>query len=84
MGEFAMSHSCPTFRRARDLAGTVLPVSEAVILQAARKYGIGRKLGRAIIFAPELKAEGAQVIQRLRTRVAELEARVKGTRRGTP
>jgi hypothetical protein len=69
---------------ARDLAGTVLPVSEAVILQAARKYGIGRKLGRAIIFAPELKAEAAQVIQRLRTRVAELEARVKGTRRGTP
>jgi DNA polymerase III alpha subunit len=30
-----------------------------------------------IIFAPELKAEAAQVIQRLRTRVAELEARVK-------
>src|ERR1700680_3876556 len=41
----------PTFKMARDLAdGKVFPVSEAVILQAARKHGIGRKMGRAIIF----------------------------------
>lgn len=43
----------PTFRLARELAGTVFPVSEAVILRAARRYGIGRKMGRAIIFGPE-------------------------------
>jgi hypothetical protein len=35
----------PTFRLARDLAGNVFPVSEAVILRAARKHGIGRKMG---------------------------------------
>src|SRR5689334_3271450 len=39
---------------ARDLAnGKVFPVSEAVILQYARRYGIGRKLGRSIIFSAE-------------------------------
>jgi hypothetical protein len=39
---------------ARDLAsGKVFPVSEAVILQTARKHGIGRKMGRAVIFSPE-------------------------------
>src|ERR1700730_3218085 len=39
---------------ARDLAnGNVFPVSEAVIMQTARKHGIGRKMGRAIIFSPE-------------------------------
>ena len=39
---------------ARDLAnGKVFPVSEAVIMQTARKHGIGRKMGRAIIFSPE-------------------------------
>src|SRR5262245_60804349 len=42
----------PKFRMARDLAGPVFPVSEDVILQTARKYGIGRKMGRAIIFSP--------------------------------
>jgi len=34
----------PAYRMARDLAsGKVFPVSEAVILQTARKHGIGRK-----------------------------------------
>jgi integrase len=38
----------------RDLAdGKVFPVSEAMILQIARSYGIGRKMGRAVIFSPE-------------------------------
>src|SRR5262249_54753643 len=37
---------------ARDLAGTVFPVSEDSILREARKHGIGRKMGRAIIFSP--------------------------------
>src|SRR5580658_3500077 len=32
-----------TYKRARDLAGTVFPVSEFVILDAAHKAGIGRK-----------------------------------------
>jgi hypothetical protein len=41
------------YKMARDLAGTMFPVSEAVILAAARKHGIGRKMGRAIIFSPE-------------------------------
>jgi hypothetical protein len=43
----------PSYKMARDLAGSVFPVSEAVILQCARKYGIGRKMGRAIIFGPD-------------------------------
>ena len=43
----------PVFRLARELAGEVFPVSEAVILQVARKHGIGRKMGRAIIFGPD-------------------------------
>ena len=43
----------PAYRMARDLAGCVFPVSETVILQTARKYGIGRKMGRSIIFGPE-------------------------------
>src|SRR5262245_45453995 len=43
----------PAYRMARDLAGKVFPVSEAVILQTARRYGIGRKMGRAVIFSPE-------------------------------
>src|SRR4029077_20240348 len=38
---------------ARDLAGTVFPVSEDLILREARKHGIGRKMGRAIIFSPD-------------------------------
>jgi hypothetical protein len=38
---------------ARDLAGTVFPVSETVILQLAKKNGIGRKMGRAIVFSPD-------------------------------
>src|SRR5262249_45252026 len=37
---------------ARDLAGTVFRVSEDTILKEARKHGIGRKMGRAIIFSP--------------------------------
>jgi hypothetical protein len=41
-----------TYKRARDLAGTVFPVSEAVILAAARKASIGRKFGRVILFSP--------------------------------
>jgi hypothetical protein len=41
------------YKRARDLAWTVFPVSEAVILAAARKAGIGRKWGRVILFSPE-------------------------------
>lgn len=41
------------YKRARDLAGTVFPVSEAVILAAARKAGIGRKVGRTIVFSPD-------------------------------
>src|SRR6516162_4915137 len=43
----------PKYRKASDLAGAVFPASEAVILQTARKHGIGRKMGRAIIFSPE-------------------------------
>jgi hypothetical protein len=42
-----------TYKRARDLAGTVFPVSEFVILDAARKAGIGRKFGRVILFSPD-------------------------------
>src|SRR5262249_55761741 len=38
---------------ARDLAGTVFPVSEDTILREARKHRIGRKMGRAIIFSPD-------------------------------
>jgi hypothetical protein len=38
---------------ARDLAGTIFPVSEDVILREARKHGLGRKMGRAIIFSPQ-------------------------------
>jgi hypothetical protein len=38
----------PAYKLARDLAsGKVFPVGEAVILQTARKHGIGRKMGRA-------------------------------------
>jgi hypothetical protein len=43
----------PRYAMARDLAGAVFPVSEAVILQEARKAGIGRKMGRAIVFSPD-------------------------------
>lgn len=31
----------PVFAMARDLVGTVFPVSEAVILRTAREHGIG-------------------------------------------
>src|SRR5450631_3104545 len=41
-----------TYKTARDLAFTEFPVSEAVILAAARKLGIGRKFGRTILFSP--------------------------------
>src|SRR4051795_10112825 len=43
----------PSFAMARELAGNVFPVSETVILQTARKHGIGRKMGRAIVFSPD-------------------------------
>jgi hypothetical protein len=43
----------PSFKMARELAGSVFPVSETVILQTARKNGIGRKMGRAILFSPD-------------------------------
>ncbi|MCL2430175.1 MAG: hypothetical protein FWD12_13180 [Alphaproteobacteria bacterium] len=43
----------PKFMTAGDLAGSVFPVSQAVILQQARKHGLGRKMGRAVIFSPE-------------------------------
>src|SRR5215217_6381617 len=48
-----MSRDWPAYKIARDLAGTVFPVSEAVILQTARRHGIGRKMGRSVIFSPE-------------------------------
>ena len=42
----------PKFRTARQLVGDgTFPVSQAVLLKHARKHGIGRKLGRAIIFS---------------------------------
>src|SRR5437660_10287560 len=41
----------PSFRKASDLAGAVFPVSEAVILELARKHGVGRKIGRCIAFS---------------------------------
>src|SRR5258705_8609651 len=43
----------PQYKRARDLAGPVFPLSEATILQLARKHGIGRKAGRCILFSPD-------------------------------
>jgi hypothetical protein len=39
------------YKRACDLAEIVFPVSEAVILALARKYGVGRKMGRSIVFS---------------------------------
>src|ERR1700730_5744658 len=41
----------PSYKRARDLAGAVFPLSEAVILQLARKHGVGRKAGRCVVFS---------------------------------
>src|SRR5687767_11857567 len=41
----------PQYRRARELVGSVFPASEQVILSHARKYGIGRQLGRTILFS---------------------------------
>ena len=38
-----------TYRRLRDLAGTVFPVSADVLLKAAREHGIGHKMGRTIV-----------------------------------
>src|SRR6059058_5311309 len=43
----------PRFRLARELAGDVFPVTETIILMKARQNGIGRKMGRAIIFSPD-------------------------------
>jgi hypothetical protein len=42
MARFTKEAHWPTFQLARELAGKVFPVSEAVILQTARKYGIAR------------------------------------------
>lgn len=41
----------PSYKRARDLAGAVFPISEAMILQLARQHGVGRKAGRCIVFS---------------------------------
>src|SRR5215470_8118660 len=42
----------PKYLRARDLvAGGHIPVSEDVLLQLARKHGVGRKMGRTVIFS---------------------------------
>ena len=41
----------PSCKRARDLAGAVFPISEAMILQLARQHGVGRKAGRCIVFS---------------------------------
>src|SRR5215475_13409831 len=43
----------PSYKRPRDLAGAIFPVSEAVILQLAREHGVGRKAGRCIVFSIE-------------------------------
>jgi hypothetical protein len=43
----------PEYKRACDLAGTVFPASEGLILATARKHGVGRKMGRSIIFSPQ-------------------------------
>ena len=43
----------PRYVMARDLVGTVFPVSVDLILREARKHGIGRKMGRVIIFSPD-------------------------------
>src|SRR5215475_4136927 len=48
-----MSSNWPSYRKASDLVGSVVPVSEEVLLQTARKHDIGRKLGRTVIFSPE-------------------------------
>ena len=42
----------PKYKLAWELAGDVFPVSEAVILDIARKHGIGRRFGRVIIWTP--------------------------------
>jgi hypothetical protein len=42
----------PVYKTARQLSGNVFPASEAVLLKAAKQYGIGRKLGRCIVFSP--------------------------------
>jgi hypothetical protein len=43
----------PRYRKASDLAGSVFTVSEGIILKTARRFGIGRKMGRVIIFSDE-------------------------------
>ena len=43
----------PKFVTARELAGSVFPVSQELILREARKHGIGRKMGRTVIFSLE-------------------------------
>lgn len=42
-----------TYKKLRDLAGTVFPVSEEVLLKAAREHGIGRKMGRSIVVSAD-------------------------------
>jgi hypothetical protein len=41
----------PRYVMARDLAGTVFPASADLILREARRHGVGRKMGRTIIFS---------------------------------
>ena len=40
----------PKYVTARDLAGNVFPITQQMILREARKHGIGRKVGRTVIF----------------------------------
>ena len=51
--EKALPESVSRYVMARDLAGPVFPVSEDLVLREARKHGIGRKMGRVIIFSPD-------------------------------
>jgi hypothetical protein len=49
----AVPDAATKYLMARDLAGTVFPVSADLILREARKHGIGRRMGRVIIFSPD-------------------------------
>ena len=50
------------YKRARDLAGPVFPVSESIILQTARRHGIGKKFGRVVIFSEEAVTQLYEVL----------------------
>src|SRR5580704_15269408 len=49
----APTQQTTTYKRARDLAWTVFPLSEAAILAAAHKADIGRMSGRTWIISPD-------------------------------